>query len=46
MLVEGQAIIQGGPEDRDLAAAVASLAQSLLGPSGAYRAIDPRQRQR
>jgi hypothetical protein len=45
-LVEGQAIIQGGPEDRDLAAAAASLTQSLLGPSGAYRAIDTGQRQR
>ena len=45
-LVEGQAIIQGGPEDRDLAAAVASLTQSLLGPSGAYRSIDTGQRQR
>jgi hypothetical protein len=45
-LVEGQAIIQGGPEDRDLAAAVASLTQSLLGTSGAYRAIDTGQRQR
>jgi hypothetical protein len=45
-LVEGQAIVQGGPDDRDLAAAVASLTQSLLGTSGAYRATDTGQRQR
>jgi hypothetical protein len=38
-LVEKQAIIQGGPDDPDLAAAVASVTQSLLGPSGAYHAI-------
>ena len=39
-LVEKQAIIQGGPDDPDLAAAVASVTQSLLGPSGAYHAIN------
>jgi hypothetical protein len=39
-LVEKQAIIQGGQNDSDLAAAVASITQDLLGPSGAYRAID------
>lgn len=39
-LVEQQAIIHGGPDDPDLAAAVATAAQNLLGPSGAYRAID------
>jgi hypothetical protein len=39
-LVEQQAIIQGGPDDHDLAAAVASVTQSLLGPTGAYRAVD------
>jgi hypothetical protein len=39
-LVEAQAIIHGGPEDPALAAAIASATQSLLGPSGAYRAID------
>jgi hypothetical protein len=39
-LVEKQAIIQGGQSDPDLAAAVASVTQNLLGPSGAYRAID------
>ena len=39
-LVERQAIIEGGPNDPDLAAAVASLTQDLLGPSGAHRAID------
>jgi len=38
-LVERQAIIQGGPDDPVLAAAVASATQSLLGPSGAYHAI-------
>src|ERR1700730_17034027 len=37
-LVEKQAVIQGGPEDPDLAAAVASVTQSLLGPQGAFRA--------
>ena len=39
-LVEKHAIIQGGADDPDLAAAVASVTQNLLGPSGAYRAID------
>jgi hypothetical protein len=39
-LVEKQAIIQGGPDDPDLAAAVASVTQSLLGPSGAYQGIN------
>jgi hypothetical protein len=39
-LVEKQAIIQGGADDPDLAAAVASVTQSLLGPSGAYHAIN------
>jgi hypothetical protein len=39
-LVEKQAVIEGGPDDPDLAAAVAGVTQSLLGPSGAYRAID------
>jgi hypothetical protein len=43
-LVEKQAIIQGGPGDPDLAAAVASVTQSLLGASGAYRDIDTGQR--
>jgi hypothetical protein len=42
-LVEHQAMIQGGPNDPELAAAAASAAQSLLGPSGAYRAIDTGQ---
>ena len=37
-LVEKQAII--GPNDPEFAAAVASATQNLLGPSGAYRAID------
>ena len=39
-LVEKQAVIQGGPDDTDLAAAVASVTQNLLGPQGAYRAVD------
>jgi hypothetical protein len=39
-LVEKHAIIQGGADDPDLAAAVVSVTQNLLGPSGAYRAID------
>jgi hypothetical protein len=34
--VKETAIIEGGPDDPDLAAAVASLTQKLLGPSGAY----------
>ena len=43
-LVERQATMQGGPNDPELAAAVASATESLLGPSGAYRAIDMGQR--
>jgi hypothetical protein len=43
-LVEKQAVIQGGPDDADLAAAVASVTQNLLGPQGAYRAVDSGQR--
>ena len=39
-LVAQQVIIEGGPDDPDFAAAIASLTQSLLRPSGAYRAID------
>jgi hypothetical protein len=39
-LVEKQAVIQGGPDDADLAEAVASVTQDLLGPQGAYRAVD------
>jgi hypothetical protein len=39
-LVEKQAVLQGGPGDPDLAAAVASATQDLLGPQGAFRAID------
>jgi hypothetical protein len=41
-LVEQQAIVEGGPNDPDLAAAIASVTQNLLGPAGAYRAIDTR----
>jgi hypothetical protein len=43
-LVEGQAMMVGGPNDPVLAAAVTNLAGSLLGPSGAYRAIDAGRR--
>jgi hypothetical protein len=39
-LVEKQAIIQGGAEDPDLAAAVVGITQNLLGPQGAFRAIE------
>lgn len=39
-LVEKQAVIYGGPNDPEFAAAVASATQNLLGPSGAYHAID------
>jgi hypothetical protein len=42
-LVERQAMIQGGPNDSEFAAAVASATESLLGPSGAYRATDTGQ---
>lgn len=42
-LVEKHAIIQGGPDDPDLAAAVESVTQNLLGPTGAYRALDTGQ---
>jgi len=42
-LVERQAMIQGSPNDPDLAATVASATESLLGPSGAYRAISVQQ---
>jgi len=38
-LVKKKAIIQGGPDDPDLAAAVANLTRNLLNPSGAYRSI-------
>jgi hypothetical protein len=39
-IVEQQATIAGGPADPDLAAVVASVTRNLLGPQGAYRAID------
>jgi hypothetical protein len=39
-LVERQAMIRGGPDDLEFAAAVATATESLLGPHGAYRAID------
>jgi hypothetical protein len=39
-LVKKQAVIQGGPDDPDLAAEVTSVTQNLLGPHGAFRAVD------
>jgi hypothetical protein len=39
-LVKKKAIIEGGPDDPDLAAAVANLTQKLLSPSGAHGAIN------
>jgi hypothetical protein len=42
-LAKKKAIIEGGPDDPDLAAAVASLTQNLLGPSGGYCAINSGQ---
>jgi hypothetical protein len=49
-LVEAQALVQGGPDDPDLAAAVAALTKDLLGPKGAFRTIEsahlPAQRSR
>jgi hypothetical protein len=39
-LVAAQASVTGGPDDPALAAAVVSVTRNLLGPSGAYRAID------
>ena len=44
VLVEKQVIVQGGPDDPDLAAAVAAVTQNLLGSQGAFRAIDSRPR--
>ena len=40
-LVEGQALIEGGSDDPGLAAAITEMTKNLLGPSGAYRHIDP-----
>ena len=39
-LVERQAMIRSGPNDLEFAASVSSTTQALLGPSGAYRAVD------
>jgi hypothetical protein len=39
-LVEQQAMVRGGADDPDLAAAVVSATRNLLGPQGAYRMID------
>jgi hypothetical protein len=39
-LVQQQALVGDNPHDPDLAAAVVSATRNLLGPRGAYRAID------
>ena len=39
-VVKQRALVQGGPNDPELAAAVASTTESLLGHSGAYRTCD------
>jgi hypothetical protein len=39
-LVEKQAVVEGGPNDANLAAEVTDVTQNLLGPRGAFRAID------
>jgi len=39
-LAEQQAVVQGGPDDLELASAVVKVTEKLLGPSGAFRAID------
>jgi hypothetical protein len=38
-LVSGRAVNQGGPDDLELAAAVANLTKDLPGASGAYRSV-------
>jgi hypothetical protein len=43
-LVEKQVVIEGGPNDPNLAAAVAAVTETLLGSQGAFRAIDSGQR--
>ena len=45
-LVKKKAIIEGGPDDPDLAAAVANLTQKLLSPSDAHRAINSGRHER
>ena len=44
MVVEEQATIRGGPDHLVLASTVVSVTRSLLGPTGAYRAIGMGQR--
>jgi hypothetical protein len=39
-LVEEQVYVRSGPDDPGLGAAVVSVTRNLLGPQGAYRAID------
>ena len=45
-LVSGQAVVEGGPDDPELAAVVENLTRTLLSPTGAYRSIDTPQRPR
>ena len=45
-LVKKKAIIEGGPDDPDLAAAIANLTQKLLSPSGAHRPINSGRHER
>jgi hypothetical protein len=44
--VKKKAIIEGGPDDPALAAAIANLTQELLSPSGAHRAINSGRHER
>jgi hypothetical protein len=39
-LMFGQATIQGGGQDKDLAAFIVRMTRGLLGETGAYRSID------
>jgi hypothetical protein len=43
-LVEKQAVIEGGPNDPNLSAAVVDVTQNLLGPQGAFHAFDTGRR--
>lgn len=43
-LVEKQAVIEGGPNDPNLAAAVVDATENLLGPQGAFHAVESGRR--
>jgi len=45
-LVSGEAVVEGGPDDPELATVIEKLTRTLLAPSGAYRSIDTGQRRR